>query len=61
MSDIDGGDSGLNDKQNNEQVKQQTFGVLDLIRTPNMARKTSIITFIWCDLITKIWLRNNTN
>ncbi|KAA0201012.1 hypothetical protein HAZT_HAZT005045 [Hyalella azteca] len=25
------------------------YGVLDLFRTPNLARKTVIITFIWCE------------
>jgi len=27
--------------------KPPSYGALDLIRTPNMAKKTCIITFIW--------------
>lgn len=26
---------------------QPTYGALDLVKTPNMARKTAIVTFIW--------------
>ena len=27
--------------------QERTYGVLDLVRTPNLRRKTLIITFIW--------------
>jgi len=28
-------------------VQAPSYGVLDLIKTPNMARKTTVVTFIW--------------
>lgn len=36
-----------NDKPGSGAPLQQTFGALDLVKTPNMARKTTVITFIW--------------
>jgi hypothetical protein len=30
-----------------QKEKRRNYGVLDLIRTPNLRRKTLIITFIW--------------
>lgn len=37
------------DKQNQEIVKTKArkYGILDLFRTPNLRKKTIIITFIW--------------
>jgi len=35
------------DESQEENTKPPSYGALDLIRTPNMAKKTSIITFIW--------------
>lgn len=30
-----------------EKEKSRKYGVLDLLRTPNLRRKTCIVTFIW--------------
>lgn len=39
--------SGDPQKQPQQQYHDRTYGVLDLVRTPNLRRKTLIITFIW--------------
>lgn len=34
-------------KQDIEKTKMRKYGILDLFRTPNLRKKTIIITFIW--------------